>query len=55
VVRESCGCVQGKEEEILDDDGGARYEGCGEGRVLLQAGPGEIDIEKEEEDSQANN
>lgn len=54
MVRESRSCVEGQEEEILYDDGGAGYEGRREGGVFLQAGPGEVDIEEEKEDPQAN-
>lgn len=55
MVGESRGGVQGQEEEVLDDDGGARDEGCSKGRVFLEAGPGEVDIEQEQENSQTDN
>jgi len=50
-----CRCrVQSQEEEVLHDDRGARDEGCGERWVLFEAGPGQINIEKEKKNAQAN-
>lgn len=48
MVRERGGSVECQEEEVLEDDWGARDEGRREGRVFLEASPGEIDVEEEE-------
>lgn len=47
VMRECCCRVQGQEEQVLHDDRGARDEGCCEGGVLFEAGPGQVDVEEE--------
>lgn len=52
---ERCGGVQAEEKEILNDNGSAREKGCCEGWVFLDAGPGEIDVEEQEKDSQPDN
>lgn len=40
MVRECCGGVERQEEEVLDDDWGARDEGRCEGGVFLETRPG---------------
>jgi hypothetical protein len=42
-------CVQGQEKEVLDDDWSTRDEGSGEGRVLFESGPSQVDVEEEKE------
>lgn len=46
MVRECSGSVEREEEEVLDDDGGARDECRCKGGVFLEASPGEIDVEE---------
>lgn len=54
MVRERCCCVEGEEEEVLYDDRGTGEEGRCEGGVLFEAGPGQVDVEEEEKDAEAN-
>lgn len=54
MVRECSGSVEREEEEVLDDNGGARDECRRKGGVFLETSPGEIDVEEEEQNSEAN-
>lgn len=54
MVCQGCCCVEGQEEEVLDDDWGAREERRGKGGVFFETGPGEVDVEEEEEHAQSN-
>jgi hypothetical protein len=54
VMRECCCRVQGQEEKVLDNDWSARDEGCSERWVFFKTGPGQVDVEEEKKDAQAN-
>lgn len=54
MVCQRCRGVERQEEEVLDDDWGARKERRGEGRVFFETGPAEVDVEEEEEDAESN-